>query len=196
MYIKKIKFKTLNILNKNKKIIKAVFFKIINKSDYNRWQNEKSLFLDWNERTQLLANQIKPNSTVFEFGAAQLVLNEMLPDGCDYLHSDLVSRAEDTLVVDLNKELPEVPQVDYIVFSGVLEYLFDVEKILLHLNPKTPSFLFSYATLDNFPRIAKRREHGWVSDLTITNLETLAIKLNKKLVHFDTWKSQHLFKLE
>jgi hypothetical protein len=191
--IKKIKILFVRKYKQWKVILTTKKNKLTKQTDLKRWSSQKALFSSWDERTQLLANKIKPNKTVFEFGAARLVLKEMLPDGSIYLHSDLVRRAEDTLVVDLNKELPILPQVDYIVFSGVLEYLFDIEKVLLHLNPKTSCFLFSYATVDNFSNISERREHGWVSDLSVCNLETIAIKLDKKLVHFGSWKSQHLF---
>lgn len=196
MYINKVKAKIFNIFNKNKKIIKAVFLKIINKSDYSRWQDQKALFSDWNERTKLLAHYIKPNSTVFEFGAARLELKNMLPEGCVYLHSDLVARAEDTLVADLNKGIPDIPEVDVIVFSGVLEYIFDVEQLLVRLSPKTKAFVFSYATVNRFPKTSKRREYGWVSDLSEEEFKIIASKLNKNLIHLSDWKSQHLFKVE
>ncbi len=189
--------KLKNILKRNLKKWSVIFKTIKNKrdktSDINRWKKKQSLFSSWDERTRLLANEIIPNSTVYEFGAARLVLKDMLPDDCTYLHSDIVSRAEDTLVADLNMEIPDIPEVDVIIFSGVLEYIFEIQHLLITLNPKTKCFIFSYATLDNFQSIAKRRENGWVSDHSINNLESIALKLNKKLVHFDTWKSQHLF---
>lgn len=165
-------------------------------SDKSRWSKQQALFSSWDERTRLLADAIAPNSKVFEFGAARLVLKNMLPAGCTYLHSDIVARAEDTLVVDLNKEIPEIPNVDIIVFSGVLEYIFDVEELLESLNPKTKCFVFSYASTNRFPKTSKRREHGWVSDLSLAFFENIALKLNRKLIHLGEWKSQHLFKME
>ena len=192
----KIKNKIKHSLQKFLSIFKTYTKIWLKQSDRHRWQQSKSLFTSWDQRTQRLASHIPPNSTVFEFGAARLVLREMLAEGCTYLHSDLVARAEGTLVADLNKDLPEIPKVDYVVFSGVLEYLFEIEKVFLHLNSKTTCFLFSYATLDSFPNIAKRRENGWVSDLSVNDLEKIASKLGKNLVHFAAWKSQHLFKLE
>ena len=114
--IKKIRNKLSNLGSKYIRVFKTTVNKSSKQSDVNRWSQQKSLFSSWDERTQLLANQVLPESKVFEFGAARLVLNEMLPYGCTYLHSDIIKRNEDTLVLDLNKEIPILPQVNYIVF--------------------------------------------------------------------------------
>lgn len=129
--IKKIKNKFFSLKSRYIKVFKTTIKKSQKQSDISRWSQEKSLFSSWDERTQLLANHILPESKVFEFGAAHLVLNEMIPKGCVYLHSDIVKRNEKTLVVDLNKNLPELPQVDYIIFSGVLEYIFEVKNLIM-----------------------------------------------------------------
>lgn len=196
MYIKKIKNIVIRKYKHYKLILKTTKNKLARKSDISRWSKQQALFSSWDERTRLLADAIASNSKVFEFGAARLVLKNMLPAGSTYLHSDIVSRAEDTLVVDLNKEIPEIPNVDVIVFSGVLEYIFDVKQLLETLNPKTKCFVFSYATTDRFPKTSKRREHGWVSDLSLKVFENVALKLNRNLIHLGEWKSQHLFKME
>jgi hypothetical protein len=191
--IKKIKNKLLSLRAKYTRTFKTTFNKSLKQSDYNRWSKEKSLFSSWDERTQLLANQIAPNSTVFEFGAAKLALKAMLPDGCTYLHSDIVKRAEDTLVIDLNKELPNLSQVDYIVFSGVLEYVFEVKELLIHLSQFTDNFVFSYAVTNTFPEKGNRRFNGWVSDLSEKNILEIADKMQWKSKTIGTWKKQSLF---
>ena len=151
------------------------------------------MFSSWDERTQLLANQVLPKSKVFEFGAARLVLKDMLPEGCTYWHSDIVKRNEDTFVADLNKEFPELPQVDYIIFSGVLEYILEVKKLIIHLSQFTTNFEFSYATSEVFPEKSERRFHGWVSDLNENDIFEIAKELNWTLKVIGTWKNQTLF---
>lgn len=165
-----------------------------NDVDYNRWSQSKSLFKDWDERTALLAVHIPENSTVFEFGAARLTLKEMLPSGCSYLHSDLVARAEDTYVVDLNKEMPSLEHVDVVVFSGVLEYLLTVQNLMLHLKDHTKIILFSYATTNSFNDKAVRRSHGWLSDHNLGFFEELAKSCNFKQEVIGIWRNQNLFK--
>jgi hypothetical protein len=191
--IKKIKNKFLSLRAKYSRTFKTTFNKSVKQSDYDRWSKEKSLFSSWDERTQLLANQILPNSTVFEFGAAKLALKEMLPEGCTYLHSDIVKRAKDTLVIDLNKEYPKLPQVDYIVFSGVLEYVFEVKELLIHLSQFTNHFVFSYAITNVFPEKSNRRSHGWVSDLSEASILAIADEMKWSYTIIGTWKKQLIF---
>ncbi|RKE97981.1 hypothetical protein [Ichthyenterobacterium magnum] len=191
--IKKISNKLLYLFEKIKRIIITFINKSTKQSDVDRWSKDKSLFASWDERTQLLANHVQPNSIVFEFGAARLVLKNMLPEGCTYLHSDIVSRNEDTLVVDLNKELPQIPNVDYVIFSGVLEYIFEVEALIKHLSEFTNHFVLSYAVTNHFKEKTDRRFHGWVSDLSEADLFAIAHKFQLKSKIIGTWKKQVLF---
>lgn len=179
--------------NKKARSLYISVLKISNKSDYKRWSNTESLFSAWDERTKLLSENILPDSTVFEFGAAKLVLKTYLPENCKYLHSDIVSRDKDTIVIDLNKDLPVLPQSDYTVFSGVLEYVNDVENVLAHCSGFTNVILFSYATVDVFSNIETRRFNGWVSDLSQKDIEKIALKLQMELKVITHWKSQTLY---
>jgi hypothetical protein len=191
--IKRITNKFLSLRSKYSRVLKTTFNKSFKQSDYGRWNKEKSLFASWDERTQLLAKQITPQSKVFEFGAAKLALRTMLPEGCTYLHSDIVKRAEDTLVIDLNKEFPNLESVDYIVFSGVLEYIFEVKELFIHLSQFTNHFVFSYAVTNAFPEKSNRRLHGWVSDLSEADIITIAEEMKWKQNIVSTWKKQTLF---
>lgn len=192
--IKKFKNKLRKLKVRYGKVFTTTFYKSLKQSDINRWKKDKSLFLSWNERTQLLANQIIPDSKVFEFGAARMALKTMLPSGCIYLHSDIVKRNKNTLVIDLNAELPNISKVDYIVFSGVLEYIFDVKRLLLHLAQFSEHFIFSYALTDAFPEISNRRYNGWVSDLNTSHFLEIANELGWNYKIIGTWKKQTLFK--
>ncbi|GAA4943007.1 hypothetical protein GCM10023314_15100 [Algibacter agarivorans] len=191
--IKKVKNKLRRLKTKYSKISNTYFNKSQKQSDINRWSQQKSLFSSWDERTQLLASQVLPNSKVFEFGAARLVLKNMLPEDCTYLHSDIVKRNEETLVVDLNKELPKLPKVDYVIFSGVLEYVFEINTIIVHLSQFTNHFVLSYATTNTFANTSERRFHGWVSDLSESDIIAIAKALNWQSKIIGTWKNQTLF---
>lgn len=191
--IKKIFREIKNRYAKYKRIYITISKKRSKTSDIERWSQKNSLFSSWNDRTQMLANQIEPNSKVLEFGSAKLVLKHMLPKGCHYYNSDIVSRDKDTLVVDLNKELPQVLCVDYIVFSGVLEYLFEVQSVLKHLSQFTDNFIFSYATTNAFSVISNRRLNGWASDLSESDIESFADALEMKFEIMGHWKQQTLY---
>lgn len=192
---KKIKYKINNIIHKSSRQLYIRFLKMNNRSDYERWSKEKSLFPSWEERTVLLSKEIKPNSIVLEFGAANRFLKKYLPENCIYLHSDLVKRNEETIVIDLNKEIPDLPISNYIVFSGVLEYIFDVKLIIKHCSKYTDHLLFSYATFDKFPNTNNRRYNGWVSDMNELEFNKLANEINFEIKNIGFWKEQTLYLL-
>lgn len=192
---KKIKYKINNILHKSSRQLYIRFLKMNNRSDYERWSKEESLFPSWEGRTILLSKQIKPNSIVLEFGAANRFLKKYLPENCTYLHSDLVKRNEETIVIDLNKEILDFPISNYMVFSGVLEYIFDVKLIIKHCSKYTDHLLFSYATFDKFPNINNRRYNGWVSDMKEFEFIKLADEINFEIKNIGFWKEQTLYLL-
>lgn len=164
-----------------------------NKSDVDRWKQKKWLFDDWNERTKIMAQWIQPNSKVLEFGAAKLALKQFLPENVIYTPSDIVDRGEGTLVCDLNRDIPEFKAQDVIFFSGVLEYIYDVPKLISNLSNKTNRFIISYGTFDVFNSEKHRKINGWVN--THTNQEILDIftKNNFKLTETDTWRKQTIY---
>lgn len=192
---KKIKYKINNILHKSSRQLYIRFLKMNNRSDYERWSKEESLFPSWEGRTILLSKQIKPNSIVLEFGAANRFLKKYLPENCTYLHADLVKRNDETMVIDLNKELPHLPISNYMVFSGVLEYIFDVKLIIKYCSAFTNNILFSYATFDQFPNTNNRRFNGWVSDVKEIEFIKLADEINFEIKVIGVWKKQTLYLL-
>jgi phospholipid N-methyltransferase len=102
-----------------------------------RWKSSGSLMPEWNERTKLMASMVAPNSSVLEFGSGDERLKEWLPEGCTYQPSDMLARSEQTLVCDLNQDFPNLEgrHFDVIVFSGVLEYIHDIPRLLKGLTP-------------------------------------------------------------
>lgn len=190
----KLPIKLLKILKDKLKIARYNKIKSHNKSDKKRWSNKESLFENWDERTKLLANFVQPKTSVLEFGSARLVLPSFLPEGCIYYNSDLVKRNENTLVIDLNVEpLPELPFVDYVIFSGVLEYINHIDKVIAHTAAYTNNFLFSYATLNKYSSLDNRRINGWVSDYSLEELEKIFIDNDFTFTVIGEWNKQTLF---
>lgn len=164
-----------------------------NKSDVDRWKQEKWLFDDWNERTKIMAQWINPNSKVLEFGAAKLALKQLLPDSVIYTPSDIVDRGEGTLVCDLNQEIPDFEAQDVIFFSGVLEYIYNVPKLITTLSNKTNRFIISYGTFDVFNSEKHRKINGWVNAYTNDEILTIFNKNNFQLVQTETWRKQTIY---
>jgi len=100
------------------------------KSDINRWQNNNNLFSNWNERTSILGDFIKPNSNIFEFGAGNMFLKSYLTNYKSYTPSDIIKRFDETIVCDLNNKLKlDIKNFDVVVLSGVLEYVYDIDTV-------------------------------------------------------------------
>lgn len=175
--------------------VKMYLFK---SSDLERWSNESNLFTDWDERTKIISTLIPENVTVLEFGAGRLVLKQLLHPSCNYQPSDIVDRGFGTIVCDLNNDdLPGFSAYDYIVFSGVLEYIYDLDRLFRHLEPICENMILSYATTDftSNRNINIRRSYGWVSDYSKIELLLILKKYSFKLERELVWRDQTIFKL-
>lgn len=187
--------KSKNCFSIFKLMVKSQFQKSLKYSDYKRWGNNKSLHDSWNERTIMLAKKIPQNSKIFEFGAGNRILKKHISETCEYNHADMVLRDADTMIIDLNKQLPAIDFVDFVVFIGVLEYVHDIEKVFMKYSHFTNNILLSYACLDEFPKKSFRRAQGWVSDYYKNDFLILSKKLNFDFEEIGTWKNQKLIHL-
>lgn len=165
------------------------------RSDLERWENSKELLENWNERTCLMAKMIPGNAKIIEFGAGNMVLKNYLPSNCEYQGSDLVKRSPGMKVCDLNEGIDfSLGPYDTAVFSGVLEYVYDIDKIFEQLNGEIQRVVLSYACYDHFP--ANRERMGWLSDYKKEELERVFHKYNYEIKSYQEWKRQSVFKLE
>lgn len=171
---------------------------VVRRSDRDRWAESTNLHASWDERTRLIADRIEPGSRVLEFGAGRLTLEPMLPAGCSYTPSDIVARDERTVVCDLNaRPLPDLGRHDVLVFSGVLEYVSDLPRLLRELSPVAPRILASYAVLPR-PALAEkilRRTHGFMTDYNEEQLRAVFQRAGFRVVEAFDWRAQRVFDL-
>lgn len=164
------------------------------KSDIKRWQNDNQLYRDWDERTMILASYILPNASIIEFGAGNMILKNHINNYKSYIPTDIVARFEETLVCDLNEGIiPEIRKCDTAVFSGVLEYVYDIESVFKELGPTIKQVVLSYCCAD----IVKlsRDKNGWLSDYKKNELEEIFIKYGFKIENYSEWRQQSIFNL-
>jgi len=137
------------------------------RSEIERWSMAASYRAAWGGRATALARMVRPGEAVFEFGAGLSIVRDALPLGCSYTGSDLAPIADGVVRYDLNATELE-PTVDYDValFSGVLEYVHDPEKLLRHLKIYFRAIICSYALIvDGSPEERDRRRYlGWFTD--------------------------------
>ena len=144
-------------------------------------------------RTKQIYGLIEPGSSVIEFGAGRLVLKAFLPKGCDYTPTDLVDRGEGTIVCDLNgTSLPEPRPYDVAVFSGVLEYVVDVPRLISHLSKSVEVIIASYVVAQS--NRVSRRAHGWVIDYTSAQFVEVFENARFCCDHSEEWTSQVIYK--
>ena len=173
----------------------ATYITFRSSTDLERWQVPTNLRPDWDERTQLVATLIPDGSKVIEFGAARLVLPRYLGPGCTYQPSDLVKRSEDTLELDLNEALPLLQcRYDYAVFSGVLEYVQDLDRLMRWLPGVTDKVIFSYAITDFLSDPISRRRHGWINSLSDSEVRQLINLYELELMSTERWQGQIIYK--
>ncbi len=142
-----------------------------------RWQtlaNEASE--GWNLRARAAAGKLHGQASVADLGCGMMTLEKFLEPGVRYVPVDVVARDERTLVVDLNAaELPAI-QTTALAGLGLLEYLHDVGRLLRRVAQNHEVAIFSYNTLDRFPRTDQRMMHAWVSHYTQEQLERLFVE--------------------
>lgn len=166
---------------------------VTGQSDFQRWGAMDSLSQSWDSRTRQMAALIEPGSSVIEFGAGRLVLKDALNDSCTYTPSDIVDRGDGTIVCDLNGEiLPQFQSYDIAVFSGVLEYVNDVPRLISHLSNHVNVILASYAITEKNKK--NRLSGGWVNDYSLKQFIDIFEKSGFYCVHSEDWRSQVIFK--
>jgi hypothetical protein len=157
-----------------------------------RWFKTENLKSDWDSRTILISKLIDENSKVIEFGAGRLVLKKYLHGSCSYTPSDIVDRGDNTIICDLNGNI--LPKFDEefstAVFSGVLEYVNNVPRLIKHIsNIKT--IIISYAVYPcNKPSVSNQ----WVNSYTDEEIIILFKQNGYKCVNTDKWQKQKIYK--
>lgn len=177
----------------------------LGKADYERWNAPGGLEEWWDERTQLVAAMVPAPSTVIEFGAGRRALERFLPPTCAYIPSDLSDRGPGTLVCDLNvRPLPDLRPLapDVAVFSGVLEYIKDVDAIVAWLTEN--GIRTCVLSFDAFPsalnwaaRVRERRRrtyYGYMNNLTEPELKRIFQDRGLVCVEERRWTHQGLYR--
>ena len=133
-------------------------------SDYIRWMNADKFPKSWSIGSEAISKLIQPESRVVEFGAGSARLRELLPIGCTYLGTDIVKRTPDMVLCDLNaSQLPQLGRFDVAVFSGVLEYVRDVPRVVDYLYGFVDAVIASYAVNVSSSNLS-RMGRGWVNN--------------------------------
>lgn len=171
----------------------------IGRNDDSRWSKLDKLSTDWDERTALLATWVPAGARVLEFGSGRQAIRRYLPEGCVYTPTDVVDRGSGVLRYDLNKRpLDPIASYDVAIFSGVLEYVQDIEGVLRHIAPSFDCIAASYAPTDIKENRAAywRRSRGWISDYSSQRLVDAFTRAGYVLVEKKEWHTQYLYRFQ
>lgn len=193
MFFWSIKTKVISLY----KVLRTMLLALFRRSDYQRWRREESFKKSWDQRTKLIASLIPEGSSVLEFGAGKMSLKSYLPLGCRYTPADMVERGNGTIVCDLNDIcLPLFEYSDIVVFGGVLEYIYDLDRLMSHLKNSCRIMIASYAVSDFQvqKKTFQRRKHGWVNEYSKAEFLDLFSRHGLTCVQILPWENQYIFK--
>jgi hypothetical protein len=139
-----------------------------------------------------MARGIRTGSRVVDVGAGAQALRSALPPECSYVPIDVVRRTPDTIVCDLNREEPPKLSVDYLVASGVIEYINDAARLIKWMASVAPNVVLSYEAADGESR-SYRRNAGWVNDYTENEIQKLFSSNGLSVVDSATWRRQTIY---
>lgn len=121
---------------------------------------------EWKHRIQVMSQYVGKTDSVLDLGCGQMWLKEFLSSSNSYTGVDYQQRDSETIVCNFNNhEFPDV-KADVFFISGCLEYVIDPGAFICRIAAGCKRCIISYCCLEEFPDIAKRREHAWVNDLS------------------------------
>lgn len=157
-----------------------------------RWESDQAYHALWEERVALMVAPVRAGSTVIDVGAGRMAARGLLPPGCTYVPMDMVARDQSTVVCDLNRgPLPELT-ADWVLMSGVLEYVSDVPRLLAWARRAAPNVSLSFAVRDERFSYRKRLALGWVQHLDRDQLMALVRQAGFTVTDEREWEGQVL----
>lgn len=142
----------------------------------------------WTIRNKFISNYISPNSNIVDLGCGNKdLLKYVIPK--NYLGVDFENPYADlNLNLNLDFNLSNINfDIDYIVASGLLEYLDDVGSFFKNIKCNSKFYIFTYWKIKNKIYNLKNK-----NAYSIDHLESL-INQNFSIVETDKWKQHNIY---
>lgn len=164
-----------------------------------RWTSEEVLRnTEWDERKAALASMIfDDEAIVADYGCGNQRLRDYLHKGLTYMPFDLVARDDRVRKIDFNAEEYNLPIAKYAVFSGTLEYVYDLPRLFSKLSSRSEWVICSYSPVDPKGRqsITGRESKSWVNHLSVSSFLRLTEEEGYRCVFLRMFNSQVLMSL-
>jgi len=129
----------------------------------------------WSARAQFAATLLGRQASVADIGCGLMPLERFLEAGTAYIPLDVVARDSRTTVVDLNlQELPALG-AKAIAALGLIEYIYDVPRLLARMADTCSVVILSYNCTDFFPDLNTddRLGNAWVNQYSLDELQNV-----------------------
>jgi hypothetical protein len=146
-------------------------------SDVARWEKVANEVPSWDERNRIIAGFIPDNSSVLDLGAGARLLKNYLKAGCTYQPCDVIKSSPDVIYCDFNAGIyPNLTATyDYVVCSGILEYIRDPIAFLPRIGTYGRRVILSYNVRRPGEAVLLRLSNGWVNHLDDKQLADLIL---------------------
>lgn len=133
----------------------------------------------WDWRNRIISDLVPAGSSVLDVGCGAQTLRRHLNPTCKYQPCDLIKSTPDVIVCDFNAGLyPQVNQVfDYVICSGVLEYIRKPEEFLKTIAPLGRTLILSYSPAVPGQSRVHRLSCNWINHFTKAEVESLFDKV-------------------
>jgi hypothetical protein len=145
------------------------------RTDKRRWSKVATEVPPWDQRNKLIGALIPAGSSVLDLGCGAMTLKGWLPPGCVYQPCDVVQSAPEVILCDFNEGLyPALDrQFDYVVCSGVLEYMRAPLEFLQRISGYGSKVILSYNPVRAGEGKMARLAGGWLNHMSQPELESL-----------------------
>ena len=174
--------------------ILRTFFRV---TDYKRWRRNVGQIPRWDERNIIIAGMIPEKKTVLDIGSGAQTLRKYLKAGCVYQPCDMVQFSDNILLCDFNRGIYPIVQekYDYVVCSGVLEYIKHPEDFLSRISCYGDQIILTYAIKLTEESFTARLRDGWINHFSQNELENLFVSLNLGWEYLGRWKVQVIWRV-
>jgi hypothetical protein len=174
------------VRDKSKMLLKAASALVV-RTNVDRWREvSKNPRPHWDDRNENIAQLIPPGSSVIDLGCGPQTLRRHLYPNCKYQPCDVIKSTPDVIFCDFNAGIyPDVKETyDYVVCSGVFEYIRKPEEFLRKNSQLARTMILSFNPFGQLPGDSKIRRLNcdWVNHLNKSELEALFTKVGL------TWK--------
>ena len=149
---------------------------------FNRWKSDFNKKIMYTPRIQQMSKYVSTMSTVLDIGCGQKELKDFIPNNCNYFGIDLFKKDKNDLEIvisDLNKEFPKLQYdyFDFVICSGIIEYILDVDKFIENISKLTDNLIISYCCKEDYNDEIRLR-NMWVNNFTKLEFIKLLKKYN------------------